>query len=122
MEVIVTIVSKLVYNLFRGLANCLYRGYNPFTKYHGHPSGKMCFFFCRTELLGFKNVNRSNKTAAPHLGEINHKLNLSCGFLVFQPLLGRKKDRKKDTPSKNHWEKKNKVRDPGEAILFGETQ
>ena len=31
-------VSKLVYNLFRGLTTYLYRGYNPFTKYHGHPS------------------------------------------------------------------------------------
>ena len=67
MEVIVTIVSKLVYNLFRGLANCLYRGYNPFTKYHGHPSGKMCVFFCRTELLGFKNVNRSKKKQQPRI-------------------------------------------------------
>ena len=40
---------------------------------------------------------------------MNHKLNLSCGFLVFQLLLGRKKDRKKDTPSKNHWEKKTRL-------------
>ena len=38
MEVIVTIVSKLGYNLLPGLATYLYRGYNPFTKYHGHPS------------------------------------------------------------------------------------
>ena len=35
---LVTIVSKLVYNLFRGLTTYIYRGYNPFTKYHGHPS------------------------------------------------------------------------------------
>ena len=38
MEVIVTIVSKLVYNLFMGLITYLYRGYNPVIKYHGHPS------------------------------------------------------------------------------------
>ena len=38
MEVIVTIVSKLVYNLLKGLITYLYRGYNPVTKYHGHPS------------------------------------------------------------------------------------
>ena len=44
------LVSKLVYNLFRGLTTYLYRGYNPFTKYHGHPSTlrfslKIWFFF-----------------------------------------------------------------------------
>ena len=38
MEVIVTSDSKLVYNLFSGLTTYLYRGYNPLTKYHGHPS------------------------------------------------------------------------------------
>ena len=38
MEVIVTILSKLVPDLFMGLRTYLYRGYNPFTKYHGHPS------------------------------------------------------------------------------------
>ena len=32
------LVSKLVYNLLRGLTTYLYRGYNPLTKYHGHPS------------------------------------------------------------------------------------
>ena len=37
MEVIVTNVSKLVYNLFTGLTTYIYRGYNPFAKYHGHP-------------------------------------------------------------------------------------
>ena len=31
-------VSKLGYNLFRGLTTYLYWGYNPVTKYHGHPS------------------------------------------------------------------------------------
>ncbi len=35
---LVTIVSKLGYNLPTGLTIYLYRGYNPFTKYHGHPS------------------------------------------------------------------------------------
>ena len=35
---LVTIVSKLGYNLLTGLTTYLYRGYNPFTKYHGHPS------------------------------------------------------------------------------------
>ena len=29
---------KLVYNLFKGLITYLCRGYNPVTKYHGHPS------------------------------------------------------------------------------------
>ena len=38
MEVIVTIASKLVYNLFRRLTTYLYRGYNPVTKYHRHPT------------------------------------------------------------------------------------
>ena len=39
MEVIVTIVSKLGYNLFRGTKTTyLYWGYNLVTKYHGHPS------------------------------------------------------------------------------------
>ena len=38
MEVIVTIVSKLVYNLLKGLIIYIYRGYSPVTKYHGHPS------------------------------------------------------------------------------------
>ena len=38
LEVIVTIVSKLVYNLFTGLTTYISQGYNPFTKYHGHPS------------------------------------------------------------------------------------
>ena len=33
MEVIVAIVSKLVYNLFMGLATNFHRGYNPVTKY-----------------------------------------------------------------------------------------
>ena len=47
MEVIVTIVSKLVYNLFRGLITCIYRGYNLVTKYHGHPSRRMFLFFFR---------------------------------------------------------------------------
>ena len=28
------------YNLFRGLTTYLYWGYNPVTKYHGHPSKK----------------------------------------------------------------------------------
>ena len=40
MEVMVTIVSKLVYFTYLGdvFTTCLYKGYNPFTKYHGHPS------------------------------------------------------------------------------------
>ena len=40
MEVsnLVTIVSNWVYNLLKGLITYLYRGYNPVTKYHGHPS------------------------------------------------------------------------------------
>ena len=33
MEVIVTIVSKLVYNLFTSLTIYVYSCYNPFTKY-----------------------------------------------------------------------------------------
>ena len=36
MEVIVA--SKLDYNPFSGLTIYLYRSWNPFTKYHGHPS------------------------------------------------------------------------------------
>ena len=32
------LVSKLAYNQFRGLISYLYGGYNPITKYHGHPS------------------------------------------------------------------------------------
>ena len=36
---LVTIVSMLGYNLFRGLTSYLYWGYNLVTKYHGHPSG-----------------------------------------------------------------------------------
>ena len=35
---LVTILSKLGCNLLRGLTTYLYRGYNLFTKYHGHPS------------------------------------------------------------------------------------
>ena len=35
------LVSKLVHNLFTGLTTYLYRGYNPFTKYHGHPSAPL---------------------------------------------------------------------------------
>ena len=35
---LVTIRSKLGCNLLRGLTTYLYRGYNPVTKYHGHPS------------------------------------------------------------------------------------
>ena len=35
---LVTIVSKLGYDLFRGLTTYLYWGYNLVTKYHGHPS------------------------------------------------------------------------------------
>ena len=38
MEVSNYIVSKLGYNLLKGLRTYLYRGYNPVTKYHGHPS------------------------------------------------------------------------------------
>ena len=48
MEVIVTIVSKLAYNLLKGLTIYLYRGYNiynPVTKYHGHPSRDPCNAF-----------------------------------------------------------------------------
>ena len=41
MEVIVTIVSKLGYNLSRGLTTYLYWGYNLVTKYHGHPSTRI---------------------------------------------------------------------------------
>ena len=41
---LVTIVSKLVYNLFMGRIQPSYRGYNPVTKYHGHPS--ITFFIC----------------------------------------------------------------------------
>ena len=39
MEVIVMNVSKLVYNLLPGITTyiLIYKGYNPFTKYHGHP-------------------------------------------------------------------------------------
>jgi len=47
MEVIVTIVSKLVYKLLKGLITYLYRGYNPVTssyyKHHGHPSRALKF-------------------------------------------------------------------------------
>ena len=35
---ILLLLSKLVYNLLRGLTTYLYRGYNPVAKYHGHPS------------------------------------------------------------------------------------
>ena len=35
---LVTILSKLGYNLLRGLTTYLYRGCNVFTKFHGHPS------------------------------------------------------------------------------------
>ena len=41
MEVIVTIISKMVYLTYlRDVNNPLhfYRGHNSFTKYHGHPS------------------------------------------------------------------------------------
>ena len=38
MEVSKCMVSKLVYNLLMGLIIYLYRGCNPVTKYHGHPS------------------------------------------------------------------------------------
>ena len=40
MEVNVTIVSWFITSLgiFRGFTTYLYRGYNPFTEYHGHPS------------------------------------------------------------------------------------
>ena len=38
MEVMITIVRKLGYNLLKGLTTYLYRGYNPVTKYNGHPS------------------------------------------------------------------------------------
>ena len=40
---LVTIVSKLVYNLFMGLSTYIYRCYNPCTKYHGHPSSNVVF-------------------------------------------------------------------------------
>lgn len=32
------LVSMLVDNLLAGLTTNLYRGYNPFTQHHGHPS------------------------------------------------------------------------------------
>ena len=38
MEVSNYIVSKLAYKLLKGLITYLYWGYNPVTKYHGHPS------------------------------------------------------------------------------------
>ena len=55
LEVIVTIVSKLDYYLLKGLATYLYRGYNPVTKYHGHPS--FSFFFDHVT-LGILRVSR----------------------------------------------------------------
>ena len=33
-----TYIGVITYNLLKGLITYLYRGYNPVTKYHGHPS------------------------------------------------------------------------------------
>ena len=40
------IQHHLVYNLFRGLTTYIYRGYNPFTKYNGHPSSQFLYSLC----------------------------------------------------------------------------
>ena len=59
MKVIVTIVSKLGYNLLKGLITYLYRGYNPVTKYNGHPSTFMVcigWFFASGGLQFPQNV------------------------------------------------------------------
>ena len=53
MEVIVTIVSKLVHNLLTGLTTYLYRGYDLFTKYHGHPSK----YTIHGSVMGFDDRN-----------------------------------------------------------------
>ena len=63
MEVIVTIVSKLVYNLLKGLITYLYRGYNPVSKYHGHPSrihGKW-YMYLRTFIIQINHSCREIK-------------------------------------------------------------
>ena len=65
MEVIVTIVSKLVYNLLKGLITYLYRGYNPVSKYHGHPSrihGKW-YMYLRTFII---QINHSCREIIYH--------------------------------------------------------
>ena len=53
---LVTIVSKLGYNLLTGLTTYLYRGYNPVTKYHGHPSIKGPF--CTGLAWGYFTAHR----------------------------------------------------------------
>ena len=42
---LVTILSMLGCNLLRGLTTYLYRAYNLFTKFHGHPSTAVAFWF-----------------------------------------------------------------------------
>ena len=43
MEVSNYLVSWFItYNQFMGLTTYLYRGYNPVTKFHGHPSIPIC--------------------------------------------------------------------------------
>ncbi len=58
---LVTIVSKLVYNLLKGITTYLYRGYTPVTKYHGHPSGvkRISLDFNRLNPLEMKSTHLS---------------------------------------------------------------
>ena len=51
MEVSNYLVSWF-YNQFMGVTTYLYGGYNPFTKYHGHPSPDV-FFPNATKMPGF---------------------------------------------------------------------
>ena len=64
MEVINYIVSKLVCILFRELITYLYRGYNPVTKYHGHPSIQAALVLPRTlHVSGLAPVHRRSTPA-----------------------------------------------------------
>ena len=58
MEVSNYIVSKLVYSLLKGLITYLYRGYNPVTKYNGHPST----VFVGNKICGKQNPTNSRKS------------------------------------------------------------
>ena len=64
-----------------GLTTYLYRGYNPFTKYHGHPSIVCCIFLFSSEVFSLKATLRTGEVCV--FGGKTGKLVESVGKNMF---------------------------------------
>ena len=74
---LVDIVSKLGYNLYRGLTTYLYWGYNLVTKYHGHPSPHLASLKMARKTHGSLACLPAYPTSAGH-GSRSFSRNLGC--------------------------------------------